>query len=149
MAIYRGDAPDSDGDTSQYESASSTDSFDQPDLFQSTGLGNERIAWMRSFMLPQVAAGDVGGDFQQYFQNGLYFGSGPNAWMRLPWWTNAELSVIDLQSKRRVNVQSRMYLLQQVRTATGNSAWPIQPDRWLAAQLYHASYARLLLGGAQ
>lgn len=160
IAIYRGDAPDSDGDTSQYESASSTDSFDQPDLFQSTGLGNERIAFMRSFMLPGLSQYDIlNSDFEGAFYNnadlwtefapGHTARNGQHYYGRLPWWNNAELSVLDLQSKRRVNVQSRMYLLQQVRTCVGNAAHPIDPQHWLGAQLYGASFARLLLGGAQ
>jgi len=109
--------------------------LDQPDLFLGGGLGSERIAWMRSFMLPYHADFVGGWETQMYYQ--LLSG--------LPWWQNNEMTIVDLKSKRRVNVESKMYLLRQVRVWDGHVAGDGGP--YITAKLYHADYARLLVAG--
>lgn len=142
-AIYRGDTNDDEADWSQNPATPfEVTGTNQPDLFLSTHLGSERIAWMRSFLLPTyrniLPTGDAARAttvtdallMQAEFVN-----------QACPWLYDAALTVIDLRSKRRVTTSSKMYLLRQVRYFNGTVDNPPTSNN---LKLYHADFARLL-----
>lgn len=132
-AIYRGN---SDQDEADWESTPGTfevPETSQPDLWLSTHLGSERIAYLRSFIMP-----DQRTSYGVDVDNVLAMKGVP----LLQWFLSPELSVIDLRSKRAVSTSSKMYLLRQVRWYDASTIGDQQELQ--SAQLYYADFARLL-----
>lgn len=134
-AVYRGQTDDDDADYEEVVGAATVNiGFgDQPDLWLSSHLGNERIAWMRSFIVPnRTGLATTQSDILK-MDIGLV-----NA---LQWYFAPEMSVIDLRSRRKVSTDSKLYLLRQCRIYDGGALEdPGRPQ----ANLYCADFARLL-----
>lgn len=134
-AVYRGQTDDDDADYEEVVGSATVNiGFgDQPDLWLSSHLGNERIAWLRSFIIPNRT------DLQTTEATILKLDTSlVNA---LQWYFAPEMSVVDLRSRRKVSTDSKLYLLRQARLYDGGEL--VAPGR-PTASLYCADYARLL-----
>ena len=134
-AIYRGSTQEDEADYDEGPGTLNIGFADQPDLWLSTHLGSERLAFFRSFLLPRVDPNLVGS-----VESVLQLGVGLTD--QLPWWYDAALTVIDLRSKRKVSTDSKLYLLRQVRFWDADTIG--DGDAYQSANLYHADLARLL-----
>lgn len=133
-AVYRGQTDEDDADYEEVVGAATVNLgfADQPDLWLSSHLGNERIAFLRSFIIPQGPADVTLSNVVQMDTAIL------NA---LQWYFHPPMSVLDLRSRRKVSTDSKLYLLRQVRIHDGA---PLEsPDR-TGVTLYCADFARLL-----
>lgn len=133
-AVFRGQTDDDDADYEEVVGAATVNIgfADQPDLWLSSHLGNERIAFLRSFIIPQAPAPRTLDEVLK-FDTALV-----NA---LQWYFHPPMSVLDLRSRRKVSTDSKLYLLRQVRLYdAGELVDPGRPQ----ATLYSADYARLL-----
>jgi len=110
------------------------------DLFSPQGLGNECIAWMRSWLLPTRPTLDpveTVADLTTMSDRVV---------RTLQWWANNEMTVLDWKSPRSIGQNSKMYLLRQARRYDG---FEIDPARIVSAAMYSADYARVLMGGVE
>lgn len=134
-AVYRGTTDEDEADYEESAGPVNLPFADQPDLWLSSHLSNERIAFIRSYMLPTRNSAAPGTLEEVIRMDDTLVNS-------LPWWFDAALSVIDLRSKRKVSTDSKLYLLRQVRVI---DAQPIGAEEtYQTCSLYCADYARLL-----